>query len=297
MLFAAIDIGSNAVRLFFSNVFEQDGRIIAEKASLVRIPIRLGEDVFNTQKISEIKADKLIQTMKAFKLLIDVYEPVSWKACATAAMREAENNKEVLERIKNEAGIKIDIINGLEEASIVGSASKPEISKKYKYAMYIDVGGGSTEMSILNNDKIIDSNSFKIGTVRLLNNQVEDKEWKAMSKWLNKYKKDFKKIYCIGSGGNINKLNKLYGRIPENILSFSNLEYGIDQLKRFSNEERIEQMGLRPDRADVIVPAAIIFKTIMGQIGTEQIFVPKVGLSDGLVINLYNEYKNKTKKK
>ena len=212
-------------------------------------------------------------------------------------MREAENNKEILERIKNEAGIKVIVINGLEEASIVGSASKPEISNKYKYAMYIDVGGGSTEMTILNNNKIIDSNSFKIGTVRLLNNQVEDKEWKAMSKWLNKYKKDFKKIYCIGSGGNINKLNKLYGRIPENILSFSNLEYGIDQLKRFSNEERIEQMGLRPDRADVIVPAAVIFKTIMEQIGTEQIFVPKVGLSDGLVINLYNEYKNKTKKK
>jgi len=296
MLFASIDIGSNAVRLFFSNVFEQDGRIIAEKASLLRIPIRLGEDVFSTKKISDVKADKLVQTMKAFKLLIDVYEPVSWKACATAAMREAENKMEVLDRIINESGIKVNIINGLEEAAIIGSACNPEISGKYKYAMYIDVGGGSTEVSILNHGIIIDSNSFKIGTVRLLNNQVEDKEWKVMSKWLNKYKKDFKKIYCIGSGGNINKLNKLYGRIPENILPFSNLEYGIEQLKRFTNEERIEQMGLRPDRADVIIPAATVFKAILGQIGAKHIYVPKVGLSDGLVINLYNEYKNKIKK-
>lgn len=294
MLFAAIDIGSNAVRLFFSNVFEQNGVVIAEKASLVRIPIRLGEDVFNNQIISQTKTDKLIQTMKAFKLLIDVYEPVDWKACATAAMREATNNAEVISKVKEETGVEIQIIDGLEEASIVSTMGNLEISKKYRYAMFVDVGGGSTEISITENGKIIASNSFFIGTVRLLNKQVRKKEWEKMAKWLDVFKSDFGKIFCIGSGGNINKLTKLYGRIPENILSYDNLEYALSHLDRFTVKERIELMGLRPDRADVIVPAGLIFKFILAHIKSDFIYVPKIGLSDGLVINLYNEYKKKS---
>jgi exopolyphosphatase / guanosine-5'-triphosphate,3'-diphosphate pyrophosphatase len=294
MLFAAIDIGSNAVRLFFSNVFEQNGVVIAEKASLVRIPIRLGEDVFNNQIISQTKTDKLIQTMKAFKLLIDVYEPVDWKACATAAMREATNNAEVISKVKEETGVEIQIIDGLEEASIVSTMGNLEISKKYRYAMFVDVGGGSTEISITENGKIIASNSFFIGTVRLLNKQVRKKEWEKMAKWLDVFKSDFGKIFCIGSGGNINKLTKLYGRIPENILSYDNLEYALSHLDRFTVKERIELMGLRPDRADVIVPAGLIFKFILAHIKSDFIYVPKIGLSDGLVINLYNEHKKKS---
>ena len=293
MLLAAIDIGSNAVRLFFSHVYERNGVVIAEKASLMRIPVRLGEDVFQTGRISEIKQMKLIKTIKAFSLLIDVYNPEAYKAIATAAMREAENNTEVLDSIKAETGIEVELVDGILEAQYVSSFNDIRFRGENTLSMFIDVGGGSTEISVLKNNGFIDSGSFKIGTVRLLNKKVKDKEWDKLKKWLFLFNKDFGNTLCIGSGGNINKLTKLYGQIPENVLTYNNLKNGLNDLKKYSIEERIYNLGLRPDRADVIVPAGKIFKFILKHTKTDFIYAPKIGLSDGVVSALYKEVKER----
>jgi len=295
MLFAAIDIGSNAGRLYFANVYEHEGAVIAEKASLVRIPLRLGEDAFKIGKISEERITNLIKTLKAFKLLIEVYQPVSYIACATAAMREAENSSEIVDRIKIEAGIELEVISGLEEARIVGATNNILIGNNYNISMYIDVGGGSTEISIVSKQHhIIASNSFKIGTLRMLNHNTNKVEWDSLKKWLKDFKTDFGKIYCIGSGGNINKINKLYGTKPNDIVTFKDLQNGYNQIRNLTIAKRIEDLGMRPDRADVIVPAAQIFLTIMKWAKIDFVYVPKIGLSDGLIHILYNNFlKNK----
>jgi exopolyphosphatase / guanosine-5'-triphosphate,3'-diphosphate pyrophosphatase len=296
MLLGAIDIGSNAVRLFFSNVFDQDGQIIVEKASLMRIPIRLGEDVFLKNVVSEKKIQKLIKTMKAFRLLIDVIEPVAFRACATSAMREAKNKDEVIKRVATEANIKIQIINGVEEAQIVSAVQNLQLAQRYKYSLYVDVGGGSTELSILSKKGLVASASFKIGTVRMLTEKVKEKEWAKMLQWLMKHEDKFREMLCVGAGGNINKIAKLYGRVPEKTLPFNNLEYALSHLQKFSLEERIDIMGLRPDRADVIIPAAKIFHFIMKNVKASTLLVPKIGLSDGIVSVLYQEIRKDAKK-
>ncbi|NVN94949.1 MAG: exopolyphosphatase [Bacteroidetes bacterium] len=293
MLFASIDIGSNAVRLLFANVYVSDEKIpTAAKATLVRIPLRLGEDVFKTGKVSEERIQKLIKTLEAFKLLIDVYNPLSFEACATAAMREAVNNTEIIERIKKEAGLDVRIIDGLEEATIIRSSNNLDFSNDYETTMYIDVGGGSTEISILKNHKFVKCNSFNIGTVRILNKKVEEDSWNELKEWLSLFKKDLGRINCIGTGGNINRLTKLYGNQIENTINFSQLQFAYKQLKSIPLKERIEKMGMRPDRADVIVPAAKIFLTIMKDSGIESLIAPKVGLADGLIYRLYDKYIN-----
>lgn len=290
MLFAAIDIGSNAVRLFFANVFIKKGEIVAEKASLIRIPLRLGEDVFNKGYISDEKRKDLLQTMTAFKMLIDVYKPNDFIACATSAMREASNKADIVNEISKKAGIDIKIIDGIEEAQILCKTNCKELDSKYKYAMYIDVGGGSTDISIVKNHQLYDSNSFKIGTIRMLCNKVESDEWLKMKSWLSSFNNDFKKIYCIGSGGNINKLAKIYGNYNDKTLTYTDLERGYNHIVKTPIIERIEKMGMRPDRADVIEPAAKIFLTIMDTINARAIYVPKVGLADGLIHQMYTEY-------
>jgi exopolyphosphatase/guanosine-5'-triphosphate,3'-diphosphate pyrophosphatase len=297
MLLAAIDIGSNAVRLFFSNVFELNGEIIVEKASLVRIPLRLGEEVFKKGKISGAKADALVKTMKAFQLLIEVVQPVAYRACATAAMREAQNRDVLVKRIRKEAGIDIEVIDGLEEARIVSTVTHLDFEGKFKRALYIDVGGGSTEVSLMEQNRILDSNSFKIGTVRMLNGMVKPGEWKKMEEWLSKFKEQEEPLLLVGSGGNINKINKLYGDINRKVLSLDSLEEALDYLGKYSVEDRIALIGLRPDRADVIIPAGQIFQFIMKSLGASFVFVPKIGLSDGIVSLLFSEQKGlKTQK-
>ncbi len=294
MLLSAIDIGSNAVRLFFSNVFEQDGQLVVEKTALTRVPLRLGEDVFTKNVVSEEKIRKLCQTMHAFRLLIEVNEPKAWKACATSAMREAENREEIIDRVAREAGVTIHIINGVEEARIVSAVQNLDMMKNHKYSLFIDVGGGSTELSLLSKNGVVASESFKIGTVRMLNNKVKKSEWDDMKDWLLQYKKHFEEILCVGAGGNINKIIKLYGKLPEKNLPFNNLEYAIGHLRRFNLRERIEVMGLRHDRADVIIPAAEIFYYIMKTMNAPRLLVPKIGLSDGIVSLLYHEINGRT---
>ncbi len=292
MLFASIDIGSNAVRLLFANVYLTDnGEPTASKATLVRIPIRLGEDVFKIGKISEERIEKLIKTIKAFKLLIEVYQPIAVEACATAAMREASNNYEIIDRIKKEANFDIRIIDGFEEANIIRTSNNLNFNNDYNLTMYIDVGGGSTEISVLKNHKFEKCYSFNIGTIRILNKKVEKQAWDELKNWLSEFRNDFGRINCIGTGGNINRLTKLFGNQVENNINFLQLQFAYKQLKSIPLKERIEKMGLRPDRADVIVPAAKVFLTIMKSAGIETILAPKVGLADGLIYRLYDQHK------
>jgi len=294
MIFASIDIGSNAVRLLFANAFDKDGKTHVEKATLIRIPIRLGVDVYKSNSTSKKRAANLIKTLKAFKLLIDVYKPVDFAACATAATREAGNGTEILEQIKKKTGIDVRIVDGLEEAGIIRSTNVFDIPESKTLAMYVDLGGGSTEISVINkNDRVLDARSFKIGTIRLLNNKVKDRQWEEMKAWLKQFEEHFGKIHIIGSGGNINKIAKIYGNYRDNTITYQQLEHAYQHLKSFSLRERIEKLGLRPDRADVIVPAANVFLFITRIIRVETILVPKIGLADGLIHQLYEKHKKK----
>lgn len=289
MLLAAIDIGSNAVRLFFSNVFEKQGQIVVEKTSLLRIPIRLGDEVFTHNKIPEHKILKLIKAMKAFRLLLEVYKPVAYKACATSAMREAKNKENIIRRVVQKTGIKIDIIDGVEEARVISAVKNLDHLHEYTYSMYVDVGGGSTEISLTSAKGVVKRKSFRIGTVRLLKNKVKKKEWSQLQNWLLEQKKYFDSMLIVATGGNINTIARLYGIATDNVLPFTNLEYAINELQKFSVKQRIELMGLKPDRADVILPAARIYYYIMKKTGSAYLLVPRIGLSDGIVTMLYKE--------
>jgi len=290
MLFASIDIGSNAVRLLFANVFENRKRATADKASLIRIPIRLGLDVFEQGRISDEKADNLVRTLQAFKLLLDVYKPVAFTACATAAMREASNSAEILARVEKESGIQIRVIDGQEEANVISALNGNVINKHLGTTMHVDVGGGSTEISVMIGDRFVNAASFRIGTLRLLCDKVDESEWNAMQKWLKTYQLEPGQINVVGSGGNINKLTKLYGSTTSNIITQDQLEYAFSHLGQMTMKERIETMGLRPDRADVIVPAADIFIRILKWSHQDFIVAPKIGLADGLVLQLFKKY-------
>jgi len=293
MIFAAIDIGSNAVRLMIANAYDKSGKVIIEKATLVRIPIRLGKDVYKNNVISERRSANLLKTMTAFKMLIDVYKPVDYAACATAAMRESSNGLKILEKIKKQTGLKIKLVSGLEEAEIIRSTSGFDLSPGHTKAMYVDLGGGSTEISLLSGSDVIDARSFQIGTLRMLNNKVDPSEWKAMKDWLMSFSNDFDTIELIGSGGNINKIAKLYGDPARGLLTFQNLEYAYNQMRLLSLHQRVSEMGLRPDRADVIVPAAKVFLFITKILRSDTIMVPKIGLADGLIYKLFLKHKKK----
>ncbi len=296
MILAAIDIGSNAARLLFANVYEtEDQKVFVEKATLVRIPTRLGEDVYTNNRISEEKAENLIKTLLAFKLLIEVYNPIEFDACGTAAMREAENGEDILKRIHREVGFDIRVIDGEEEANIIRHTHKIGFENNKDFSIYIDVGGGSTDISVSKNGNILEVKSFKIGALRLLKNKVKKKEWDRLKKWLKTYKDQFGKLHVIGSGGNINKINKLFGDQATFTLTMDNLKQAYKYLDHFTLEERIEKMGLRPDRADVILPAAEIFLFIMKIVKANEIIVPKIGLADGLVFQLFEKYRKSKK--
>lgn len=291
MKFGAIDIGSNAVRLLLCNVHETAGEAVFKKAELVRMPVRLGEDVFRFRKISNEKKDALAKSMKAFHLLMDVFGVQSYRACATAAMREAQNGQEVAQYVFDYSGIRIDVISGKEEAQIIYSNHIAEHLEPGGVYLYIDVGGGSTELTFFADGHIAASQSFNIGTIRLLHDQVPRETWNAMKEWVERKTKGYKKITGIGSGGNINKIYKMFYRKEDKALSYSLIRETYEMLKAHTVEERITLLGLNPDRADVIVPASKIFLTVMKNAGIEEILVPQIGLSDGIVHLLYEQHK------
>lgn len=290
-LFASIDIGSNAVRLLFASVYENQNRtIVAEKATLVRIPVRLGMDVFETGIISEYRESLLIKTLNAFKLLIEVYQPLGFRVCATAAMREAVNSKQVLDRITETTGFSVEVIDGQEEARIISACNDFSFEGLADQILYVDVGGGSTEISLFAENRHVASKSFNIGTIRYLNGKVDDGEWEIMKGWIRTMLPEHRKTICIGSGGNINKLVKLFGRHDKDYISRKRLKDAHRTLSAMSSEERGTFYGMRSDRADVIVPAAEIFLRIMKWGNVNRVIAPKFGLADGLAIEQYKDF-------
>ncbi len=288
--FAAIDIGSNAVRLLLASVMENGKAPVFKKECLVRMPIRLGDDAFVSKKIGQKKASSLVQTMKAFKQLIEAYDAKSYAACGTSALREAANGPDIVRRIKEESRINIEIVEGGKEAELICLNHPESLVKSSQPYLYVDVGGGSTELTLIEKGKIVESTSMNIGTVRLLNNLVSERAWKSLKLWAKKLKKEHKQIVIVGSGGNINKLFRMARLKSENPLSYKRLSKLRSMLAKFTLEERISKLDLRPDRADVIVPAADIFLAVMKWSGARKVYVPQIGLVDGLVHMLYNQY-------
>ncbi|WP_264564048.1 Ppx/GppA phosphatase family protein [Flavobacterium sp. N3904] len=286
--YAAIDIGSNAMRLLITNIVEEDGKEPQfNKSSLVRVPIRLGQDAFTVGEISQENIDRMCDAMKAFNLLMKVHKVERYMAFATSAMREAYNAKEVVALIKKKADIKIEIIDGKKEAAIIASTDLHHLLKTDETYLFVDVGGGSTEFTLFSSGKMINSRSFKAGTVRLLNEMVCDVVWDEIEKWIKTNTADYEEVTLIGSGGNINKLFKMSGKLQEKPLSYIYINAQYAYLNSLTYEQRISQLGLNPDRADVIVPATRIYLNAMKWSGARQIFVPKIGLSDGIVKAMY----------
>jgi len=286
--FAAIDIGSNAIRLLTHNVIEETGRTTQfHKSALIRVPVRLGEDSFTVGEISEHNVQRIVKTMKSFKLLMEVAGVEKYRACATSAMREANNGNEVIELIAEKAGIRVEVIDGKQEAAIIAATDLKDIIKEDQSYLFIDVGGGSTEFTLFTGGKIKLSKSFKLGTVRLLNGLVGEGTWKKLQEWITANVKNSPKLCIIGSGGNINKLHKMSGRKEGEALSHIWLNAQYHFLESLTYEERISELGLNPDRADVIIPATRIFLCAAKWSGVKKIHVPKIGLSDGIIKELY----------
>jgi exopolyphosphatase/guanosine-5'-triphosphate,3'-diphosphate pyrophosphatase len=288
--YAAIDIGSNAIRLLISNVIEEPGKQVKfKKSSLVRVPIRLGSDVFLEQAISDENKERLLDSMMAFKLLMKSHKVISYKACATSAMREARNGNEIADLIYDHCKIKIDIIDGEEEAAIIASTDIHDYIDKSKTYLYVDVGGGSTEFTVIKNRESMASRSFQIGTVRLLNDIVKNNTWTELEHWIKTNTRDYDKIDVIGSGGNINKIFKISGKAPGKPLTYFYLTSYFNTLNSYSYEERITELELNQDRADVIIPATRIYLSAMKWSKAKHLYVPKMGLSDGIIRSLYND--------
>jgi exopolyphosphatase/guanosine-5'-triphosphate,3'-diphosphate pyrophosphatase len=287
--FAAIDIGSNAVRLLLSEVFETDTGPYFRKISLIRMPIRLGGDVFINGKISRDKADQLLNTIQGFKSLVASYRPLDFRACATSAMRESKNGEKIRQRILTQTGVDIEIINGKEEARIIFANNPWSHPAKGSAWLFVDVGGGSTEITIFFNGQTV-SSSFGIGTIRLLEGLVPDAQWKEMESWICKHTRQSSSIDAVGSGGNINKIIKLAKCTDGKSITRKKMKKVREHLKFFSYDDRITKLGLKPDRADVIMPALKIYMSVMKWGGVQTISVPQIGLADGLVRIMHSEH-------
>ncbi len=283
MRYASIDIGSNAVRLLIADIADTSEPVTFKKNTLIRVPLRLGDDAFIDKKISAKKIDHLVKTMHAFHNLMDVYGVTDYRACATSAMREAVNGPEIAERVKKEAGINLEIVGGQIEANIIYASHFEEKLDKKKNYLYIDVGGGSTELSFFSDNALVASQSFNIGTIRILDNQDKDETWKEMERFIQSNTKSYKNITGIGTGGNINKLFKLSEEKEGKPLAYNKLKSLHHHLSSYSLKDRIYILGLNQDRADVIIPAALIFLTVMRWANIKNIFVPKVGMVDGII--------------
>ncbi len=290
MILAAIDIGSNAARLLICETsFYKDGTVDFTKLCLLRIPLRLGFSVFDNGYVSDEKKKKLLETLKAYKILMGIYEVEAYKACATSAMRDAANGKEVLDEIFNETGIKVTIITGQEEANIIYETHIAEKLNENKSYLYIDVGGGSTEISLFSKNQTIFKESFNIGTIRLLNKKVTDEQWDHMKWYVKTYVRNYQPLEAIGTGGNINKIFSISKRKDGKPLSIDLLKDYYKEISYTPLDERKHIYQFRADRADVIVPALQVYISIMRWTNAEEIYVPKIGLADGLIKMLYNE--------
>lgn len=287
MRYAAIDIGSNAVRLLIADIIGHKEQYNFKKNTLLRVPLRLGDDAFIHQEISHRKAESLIKTMKAFRELMDVYQVEDYMACATSAMRDAKNGADIVAEVRKN-GINIDIIEGAKEAEIIYNSHWDNKIEKDKVYLYIDVGGGSTELSLFANGVLVNSRSFNLGTIRILDNQDNPETWDELKEWVRSNTHMYKQVIGIGTGGNINKLARLSDEKVDKPLSYAKLKAVYEHLASFSLKERIILLGLNEDRADVIIPASEIFLTIMKHGRLKQIIVPRVGLVDGVIRTLIN---------
>lgn len=295
MRFGAIDVGSNAVRLLITNVHEGMGYPVFKKESLIRVPVRLGEDSFLKGEISQTQTDRLIDTMHAFKLLLKVHGAMGYRACATSAMREARNGEAVAIRVRAETGIDLRIISGKEEADVIFANHIEERLDPKGCFLYIDVGGGSTELTVFHKGKKLGSKSFPMGTLRVLNGLATPAIWAEMTNWLEKAVKGLSGLQAIGSGGNINKLYKLAEVKEGKPLTYSRLVKMEKYLSGLSYDQRVAELGLNIDRADVIIPACHIFNSVLRTAGISEIIVPQIGLADGLTRLLYDDHQRQKK--
>lgn len=288
--YAAIDIGSNAIRLQISDVIKQKNKdIFFLKDSFTRVPIRLGQDAFTKEKISDTNIRKLIETMKAFRLLMQANDVVKYRGVATSALRSAKNGKKIIDMIRDKANINIDLIDGATEAKIIYKAGLNEHIKDKGACLFVDVGGGSTELSLFVNKKHITSRSFKIGTVRLLNKQISDDDWSEMKQWIKKNVKKMDDVTIMGSGGNIKRLFKLLNVDKGKSVNYINLLNIYQDLSSMSMQDRVTIMGLKPDRADVITHAGALFLSVMKWSDSNRIYVPKIGISNGIITALHED--------
>lgn len=288
--FAALDAGSNAIRLLFARVFRDGDRLETVKESMFRMPLRLGADVFRDGRIGDDAAARLLDTLAAYALLVRAYRPVAFRACATSAMRQAENGPELAAAVRERTGLELELIDGSEEARILYANHVSVILPEGQAALFVDVGGGSTEITVIRDHEVLAQRSFPIGTVRLLNGKVPDSAWDAMKSWLRKRARPHGPLQAVGSGGNINKIFNLTGLKKDQPVSAPLIEHVALTIEPYDLEGRIRVLGLRPDRADVILPAARIYLSVMKWSRASLIHVPQFGLADGLVRELAREH-------
>ena len=290
--YAAIDIGSNAVRLLIKKEEENENLVSRRlsKVMMLRVPLRLGFDVFSLGELSDGKAVKLRRLMKAFRQLMKIYEVTDYRACATSAMRDARNGKAVIKKVLKDTGIRIEIIDGQEEARMIYNNHVECLEDRTGNYIYVDVGGGSTEINLLTNGVLVQSLSYNVGTVRMLSNAVREEVWEQMKDDLTRLIADFPDINIIGSGGNINKLYRLADKKDKKLqrMPIASLQELYDQLSPLTPEQRMKEFSLKADRADVIVPAARIFLTIAATVKAQYVHVPVIGLADGIIDSLYS---------
>jgi len=291
MNYAAIDIGTNAARLLIGEVVSEEGKSFVKKVSYTRIPLRLGEEVFEDGKISKKKAQNFVKTIHAFRLIAEMFDVKRLRAVATSAMREAKNADKVVKKIFDETGVQLEIISGEEEATLIfGTFFLLKIDKQMPFVV-IDVGGGSTEVSVFEKGERVASRSFQIGTLRLIKEKVKTDIWTEIHDWLQQHVdlKDHHQIF--GTGGNINKIHKILGANQNEPITLTKIKELADTLRPLSVDQRMSEFQLKPDRADVIIPAMDIYMYIMQEIGASEIIVPKIGLSDGMIYAMNNEDK------
>lgn len=294
MKLAAIDIGSNAIRFQISSVLDKGPKILFKKLEYIRFPLRLGHDVFATGRISDASIAKFIKLMSAYKTMIELYEADDYMFCATSAMRESENGKELAERMYNQLGIRINLISGKEEADLINRAIRSYLSD-HTY-LHIDVGGGSTELNFYVHGKIVKTRSFKVGSVRVLEHRDLPVMWTDMEKWIkSNVKKSFGRLTAVGTGGNISKIFELAGKKPGKAISIKTVKEVRKRIENLTMDQRIYELQMNPDRADVIIPASNIYIKVMEWAHAQSIMVPDVGLKDGMLLYLLEKNQKQQK--